>query len=689
MTKSNERKTFKLRPRARIVKTFGEELISNDYVAIIELVKNSYDADARSVEIIFEGTLEKGSGKLIIKDNGWGMSEVEVQEGWMEPASISKLGKRKSTGGRAFLGEKGIGRFSAAKLADKLTVVTRKKDQPEVVAHFIWSDYYDPKKYLDEIEGWWETRAATDIAETGTILTLEGLQTTWDESKIRELKTYLRRLVNPLRPPKDFKLNLVLPVPYTQLSGEITPPASMQKPDYSANGVLDKGGNLKIEYHSKQNPTKRILNDESLLLESGGSPSCGPLSFEFRVWDRDKFKDLAVELGTSSTDIRRDLNEIAGVNIFRDGFRVSPYGDPRNDWLRLDLRRVQNPTLRLSNNQIVGDISITGIDNPDLKDQTNREGIVESAAFTDLQEVARTILSFIEKERYAERRKVEEDPSDRKHRLFRDINLDSVRDVVERKLPGDKETQDALVEKETEIKERVEEFRDFIVRYRRLSTLGQLMDVVLHDAGAGLSRVINGLAVIDKEFKKSESLTDKAKQNLAHASQGAGMLSELFKRLEPFGGRRRERSKDVIIEDSIKDVFAIYSTDIEKLNVDVTLPEGSTQINISESDFKMVFVNLLNNSLYWLNKSTKQEKKIQIDVTTDHDCISIIFSDNGPGIPADDAPFIFDPYYTKKPDGIGLGLTIVGEFITEQGGEFDLVENGPLGGANFRIKLPI
>jgi len=684
----NQKKKFKLRPRARIVKTFGEELISNDYVAIVELVKNSYDADARTVDVIFEGPLEKGQGRLIIKDDGKGMSPTEVEEGWMEPASISKHSKRKSIDGRPYLGQKGIGRFSTAKLAEKLTLVTRKEDEQEVVAHFVWADYYDPKMYLDEIEGWWEIRSPLEVKVTGTILTLESFLTTWDESKIRNLKTYLGRLINPLNPPKNFKINLILPIGYEKNAGEITPSASMQKPDYSVKGELDKNGVLTVNYHSKQNPQERSLHNETLFLESGQKPVSGPLSFEFRVWDRDRFKDLAIELGTSIGDIRQDLNVIAGVNIFRDGFRVSPYGDQRNDWLRLDLRRVQNPTLRLSNNQIVGNISITDADNSDLKDQTNREGIVESEAFNDLQEIAKKILSLVEEERYKERRAIEDTSTDRKHRLFSDINLDSVRQIIEQKLPGDTETQAIIVEKEAEIKERVEEFRDFIVRYRRLSTLGQLMDVVLHDAGAGLSRVVNGLSIVDKEVKKSDIFTDKAKQNLSFVSQGATMLGELFKRLEPFGGRRRERSKDIIIETALKDVFNIYSSDLEKYEIDISLPvETQTHMHTSEADFKMVIVNLLSNSIYWLKK-IKEGRKIIVDVTSNHECTEIVFSDSGPGIPVEDAPFIFDPYYTKKPDGIGLGLTIVGEFISEEGGHFDLLETGPLPGATFRIKIP-
>lgn len=689
MSQKKQRKKFKLRPRARIVKTFGEELISNDYVAIIELVKNSYDADAKTVEISFLEPLKKGSGKIIIKDDGSGMSPADVQAGWMEPAAITKLTHRKSPSGRDLLGEKGIGRFSAAKLAGLLTLITRKNKNQEVVVYFKWSDFYDDKKYLDQIEGWWETRAPSEIKLRGTILILEGLNVTWDEPKFRELRTYLSRLINPLRPAENFTITLNLPAAYKKYAGEIAPPASMQKPDYIMWGELSGDGVLEVEYKSKRHPYVRSLYNDFLKLDSDTAPSCGRIHFEFRVWDRDRLKDLAIELGSTVVSIRRDLNEIAGISIFRDGFRVSPYGNPQNDWLRLDLRRVQNPTLRLSNNQIVGNILVTALDNPKLRDQTNREGIVETDAFNDLRDVTKFILALLEQERYKERRELEGGISDRKYRLFRDIDLASVREVIEKKLPDDKEAKKVITEKEDEIKERVEEFRDFIVRYRRLSTLGQLIDIVLHDAGAALSRIINGLGVIQKEIKKIKNVPEALVKNFSYTTEGQHLLTELFRRLEPFGGRKRERAKEIIVEKSIKDIFQIFTGEIEKLSVKIKLPDTETRLNISEPDFKIVFVNLLDNSLYWLRKVPEGKREIRVDVKSNKENLEIIFSDSGPGIPKEDALFIFDPYYTKKPGGIGLGLTIIGEFVTEYDGTFDLLEHGPLKGATFKIKIPL
>ena len=138
-------------------------------------------------------------------------------------------------------------------------------------------------------------------------------------------------------------------------------------------------------------------------LQGGRLPRCGPFAFEFRVWDRQKedLDPLAKSLNSTIRDIRRDLDAASGISVYRDNFRVLI---PEGDWLRLDLRRVQNPTLRLSNNQIVGRVFISADQNRGLKDQTNRQGIVDSPQLDDFKAVLKEILSKLEVERDTYRR---------------------------------------------------------------------------------------------------------------------------------------------------------------------------------------------------------------------------------------------------------------------------------------------
>ena len=165
-----------LRPRARILRTFGDELISSETVAVIELVKNAYDADATRVLVRFQGPLEIGHGTIEVMDNGHGMSLETMQTTWMEPATLfRKRQQRSEQYGRRVLGEKGIGRFAASRLANSLEVMTRRTGEDRVIrALFDWSQFDDEQKYLDQVEVRWEESKPAEICPSGTIQTLYG-----------------------------------------------------------------------------------------------------------------------------------------------------------------------------------------------------------------------------------------------------------------------------------------------------------------------------------------------------------------------------------------------------------------------------------------------------------------------------------------------------------------------------------
>lgn len=690
--------TSKLRPRARIIKTIGEELISNDIVAIIELVKNSYDADAKKVEIIFDGdvyekkdskerypfVMPKGQGSITIKDYGTGMTLDTIKEGWMEPATIIKKVKTKSGKGRRYLGEKGVGRFASARLSQSLEMTTRVENGNEIFAIFNWEEFRDDTKYLDEVDCLWEERKPQLIEEHGTILTLKNLNLDWDYEKLNSLRTALSRLINPVAPVMNFEIELIVPNKFGPISGLVTPPASLDKPDYKITGKVDNKGYAIMAYNSRK---KDIVNQEikqKLILKPTREPICGPFSFEFRVWDREQesLEGLATTIDSTVKDIRRDLNEAAGISIYRDSFRVLPYGEPKNDWLRLDIRRVQNPTMRLSNNQIVGYVSINLDSNSELRDQSDREGIIESQAFDDFQEIVKSIIAELETKRYHERPRREEE---QKEGIFAEINMKPVIDMVAVKLPNDTEARNIVLETDKKIQEGVKKVQEVLARYRRLSTLGQLIDVVLHDGNGLILKIDNEVQLLEKEFKKKTIDESKVLKHIDLIKKERMTLSELFKRLEPFSGRKRGRPREIVLEKAISDVFILYSGEIDKLKVSIKLPDGETVVKIDEADFEMVIVNLLQNSLYWLETIQGKERKIVVELTKDEQELNIIFSDNGPGVKEEDIPHIFDPYFTSKPDGIGLGLTHAGEIVTEYGGVLELIDGGPLDGATFRV----
>jgi signal transduction histidine kinase len=689
-----------LRPRARLIKTIGEELISNDIVAVLELIKNSYDADASIIEIKFSGeiveveeskrkkkkVLSKEGASITIVDDGSGMSLETIKSAWMEPATIMKKKTKTSPGkSRRYTGEKGIGRFASAKLSDQLEIITKIENDNEIVVDFDWTNFTDDEAYLDQVKCAWEVREPQEIEIKGTTLKLTQLNSDWDEEKFRFLRVTLSRLINPVVPVEDFLMELQLPEELEHLSGLVNAPDSINKPDYFIKGKVDNSGQATIEYSSR-NETSPVsyTKDVSKELNPIRTPVSGPFNFEFRAWDRenDSLKRLAKEVDSTIKNVRADLNDLAGISIYRDKFRVLPYGEPKNDWLRLDLRRVNNPTLRLSSNQIIGYISVSLDDNPEFKDQSNREGIVDSQAFTDLQETIKVLLSEIEQKRYEERpRKEDPESSDS---LFARFSISSLTQIVAAKLPEDKEVQTVLKDTKARIDDGVKKVQNVISRYRRLSTLGLLMDVVLHDGNNFLLRIDSEIRLLQKELAKITPDQDEVQKHLMAIAEQRKVLAQLFKRLEPFGGRKRGRPTVVVIENAIANIFQLYKTELSKLEIEIALPESENIIRIDEGELQMILINLLQNSLFWLEKQ-EDERKITIELERTEEELSIIFSDSGPGIEEKHANLIFDPYFSTKPDGIGLGLTIVGEIISEYDGQFMLVDNGPLDGATFKI----
>lgn len=676
-----------LRPRARLVRAIGEDLISSQTVALVELIKNSYDADAHIVEITFVSPLRPGKGAVIVRDDGHGMTLEVLQTAWMEPATISKRKKRFSPAGRRLTGEKGLGRFAAARLAKKMRLESIPNGAARlIVAQFNWEEFQDEDKFLDQISCAWNEFDVTGQDKVGTTLILEGLQDEWDLDAFRRLRGELSRLVVRSSDDDPFSITLTLPDEFIELGGPITAPPVLLRPHYALEGRMLKDGTLAAALQlGKQRQTIK----GHIVLGKGRKPECGPFSFDIKVWDRerDDLENLARELGSTITDLRRDLNEAAGVSIYRDYFRVLPYGSGSNDWLRLDLRRVQNPTMRLSNNQIVGSIYLQADDNPELRDQTNREGIVESQAFEDLKSCVSELLTYIEKPRYELRRV---DKVAKQGNLFESLDLSPVRAAFAAKYPQDREFLDYLEERDRNLKVSVEQIQDVIVRYRRLATLGQLVDVVLHDGRTPVAAIANESLLGRRDLGRAvdlEEVRPKLTTRFEAISSQAGVLSTLFQRISPFGGRKKGRPREYVLETLIADSFALLGEQIASAKVKVHLPSSNTQVYIDGSDVQQVIVNLLSNALYWLAKVPPEARAIAVRVKKKESLVEILFSDSGPGISEDIRELIFDPYFTGRPDGVGLGLTIAGEIVSEYGGSLELIEPGFLPGANFRITL--
>jgi len=736
-----------LRPRARLLRTLGEELISNEVVAVIELVKNAYDAEATHVLIRFTSPLEPGKGSIEVIDNGTGMELEVVRTIWMEPATASKRGKVRRTNKfkRRLLGEKGIGRFASSRLADELEVISRTKgNSTEVYGIFDWRQFDDETKYLDEILILWDERVPVEITpggaidllwadsdeipaakarSNGTVLRMTGLKQTWEAQHFDDLRRSLARLVSPKLSKKKqddkdpgFEVALSLPSEFLQYSSKVEPPPILRHPHYVVSGSVASDGSFEMRYKILAEGIDKTVKGQLMRVKDAkgrfdlrdikaddsardNTPSetrpieCGPIQIELRVWDRDELGNVVQKTHSTIQDIRRDLDAVAGINIYRDGFRVLPYGEPQDDWLRLDLRRVQNPTLRLSNNQIYGVVHISADANPKLRDQSNREGLDENQAVQDLRDVMSELLKRLEVLRYTAR------PRDKKKGgrpvggLFAGFDFKPLTEFVAKHLPEDKEAREILERTEQLFGSQLKEIQTVLGRYQRLATLGQLIDHVLHEGRQPIATINSEAALGLEDVKRAEafgpSFVSKASGRYTVIRQQGDVLAIAFKRMEPFGGRRRGRPTQLYLEEVIRDAFGIFAEDISRLNVKTSLPRTQTLVRVDPAELQEVIINLVQNSLYWLEQVNESKREIAIAIERkgpEH--VDMRFSDSGPGIPEENRESIFEPYFSTKPDGIGLGLSIAGEIVSDYyEGSLELLKSGPLKGANFLITL--
>ena len=359
----------------------------------------------------------------------------------------------------------------------------------------------------------------------GTILRMEGLCVLWGKGQFETLHTGLSRLISPFFEQDQlirhdaFQIYLELPEQFAPLSGIIKPPDALQNPHYTVRGSVDEIGHYTLIFKLPGQDSQECSTGQ-FTFPDRHTPQCGPFSIELRAWDRDRdsLSGLAHERGATLADVRRDLDAAAGINVYRDGFRVLPYGEPRNDWLRLDLRRVQNPTMRLSNNQIMGYVLISADKNPQLHDQSNREGLIEGPALDDLRELVKVVLAALETRRYTIRRQSETGQQTVPDRgLFTGLDLTGISDLLRKEHPDDTRLLALVQEKERELALRVKVVQEVLSRYRRLATLGQLVDTVLHDGRAPLAKIGNEAHLGQRDIERTQTDTGRSSHSLAPA----------------------------------------------------------------------------------------------------------------------------------------------------------------------------
>ncbi len=659
-----------MRPRARLIGLLGEELISDEPVALVELVKNAYDADATCVGVYFEGKDLERPESIVVVDDGIGMDLETVLTGWFEPGTILKRKVERSPGGRYYQGAKGIGRFAAARLAEALFLESKKEGENRGVSVLLDWGKFDDESYLDEITIDYEVVPVVDM-DHGTRLTLEGVRKIWTESDYDELFARLSRLMSPFEDVTDFKINLEIPG-YPQ-SGEVQPPELILRPKYLLKGKLDISGNFTGELQVDGTKIKKYTNHK--IGDRVSTPLCGPFEVEIRAWDRDieGLEPVVERHGLGIQEIRRTLNNYCGVSIYRDGFRVYPYGQRGNDWLTLDIRSRQNPVRCLANNQIIAAIKISRQDNPDLLDRSTREGMVVNAAYSSLEVWFKEILSLLEEERYKIRPRQESSETGVGEPLFEVFDLRTTVQRTVDELGKDHSVATLIQDTEKQVTEGVERLQEVFSRLLMSAGLGHMVDIVIHEIGSPLGKINRQLLILERQLSDLIN-SDEVKKVSPKIDSIKGWLEQIHnlrQRLEPQTPAKRGRATTFDVLEEVEDNFNLHEALIskQKIRYDIISSERPLRVKMSRACLGQILVNLIDNSIFWLTRDKGIGNGGQIDVHIESLAhgFRILFSDDGPGVPDKDEVRIFEPYFTRKPNGMGLGLYICRMLIEPYG----------------------
>lgn len=701
---------YKIRPAARLIHTIGSDLIGDAYAALVELVKNSYDADSSKVDIAFEYKLIDNTDALVISiiDDGHGMSFDTIINKWLVPATADKLKRKESPNKkRKFQGRKGIGRFAASILGQEMTLTSIDEEGEKSTAIIDWR-IFNTDDYLENIELLVEKENTQQ--KSGTFIEIIAKDekddykvSSWDKSSIEELTKELRKLISPFEDFDNDSFNINLSFINSPFSNQIDENISIETYpiielyDYRISGVINDDGNAELLFENNVNTEVKqseVINTNYTL--EGNGKYCGKLKIDFRVFDREpEAIDNLINKGLidpvskkimGSLEARQELNKIYGVNIYKSFFRIRPYGNAGVDWLKLDNRRIQNPSQRIGNNQIVGFITIQPEEKSNLEEKSARDGLKENEYFFGLKELADKALSEIETRRFIFR---ERSQKSRPHRITIKDNLSNLfsfselSNNIESKLEQFNVTKKnikqitSILKKEEESKTGLlEDIQKTIAIYQGQATLGKIVNFILHEGRKPIQFFNSETKVIERYIRhykatKDDEILDELDTSLEGFKNNSKVISELFRRVNPLAKQKRGSRKDFNILPIINNSFQIFKENINESNLIIDIDCDKDLVLYGwEEDLFIALTNLIENSVYWLELSNQEEKKISISVSEIDDNIKFDYKDNGTGLTEKEieSDIIFEPGYSKKLNGTGLGLAIAGEAIERLNG---------------------
>lgn len=694
------------------MRTIGDQLISGPEAALIELVKNAFDADSPDVRIkLIPRTPSLPVGAVVLSDRGHGMSLADIENCWLEPATDEKALRRFSPMKRRMLGAKGIGRFAASRLGSKTVLKsvfrTVVNGFEEVLVQIDWNSF-SADRYLDEIDIPILGPRSTDSAESGVRLCITDLRDEWTRKRVENLVRELRRLITQSDIDSEFALYVDLSdfveatsgfdgkEVFGKLNADVIDAASdegieaaepwrvvpfrlQEHADYHLKGSFDGQGNFEGSFRIDRG------DGEELPLKVPAPPitvdeaSCAEVDLELAVYDReaDAIEGLFRRMGLDFDRIgiraaRQILTANAGIGIFRHGFRIRPYGEPENDWLGLETQRVQDPSLKLGISQVSGRVQVLDEEISGLVERSSREGIEHNGSFTRLRNLICGVLTHVEQRRQGFREKA--GLSRKKRADIGEAKAAASLRSVKRAAEGLPENLRIKFEKAIErdiatITTTLEEIDEYQKLLQSRASLGLVVAQVIHEG----RRILNPMASAAKILLDNQTrilddtppgviLRRQLPDHLNKLHGGTRDLSRLFKRLDPVSGRRRGRPGHFDVPEAIRSALSLFSDTIGSANIRTIgqFNEAGQAYGYAE-DFQAAALNILENAIHWLQMNPTADRELRIEATRSTRIVEVTIENNGPPIDPEYVERLFEPGFSLRTDGTGLGLSIARE----------------------------
>ena len=685
--------THNIRAKSHILSLLGNELIGSDSLAIFELVKNAYDADAENIKIHFND-LNTPNQKIIIEDDGHGMTSEVIQDVWLTIGTDFKRGRNRKESPkfkRVSFGNKGVGRLAVHKLAKVITLETQ--TQGDMFSNRLtidWKTLIESKEYIQELEVDIEYVGETLFEKgQGTRIILSNLTTPyWTKKTLKDLVRKIENIKNPFKEFSNFNIEINCNDWHQEWMEDVKRPNEILKDSlYQFDFEItksDKSGSenpdedfAEFRYSYTFNPptqtkispriVKKIAKSDSTLnnnkfhigelfkeidgedkynkyLRNRDIKNIGPICGTFYVYNQNS-QLLHMNFGGQVNAVKTFIKDNSGVKIFRDNIRVYNYGEPNDDWLRLDLDKIQRTGDHFGKKVTVGVVELDlKSSNEGLIEKTNREGFIDNLEFEKFQSIVKRAYTFFEDEASEDKDKIEE-------------FIDGTKPI---KKVG---FGDTILELQEKIKEKhlENELNPLLQKIDKDYT--EMRDIMVNSGMAGLNLGV-AFHEVEREMKYINADLNVSEVNIENVKDRVRTLIHILESLSPLLRQNKAsltNAKNVIeiakLRNNNRFNFheIIFSSPIltgENQNFNFKAP---TNLLIS------AISNLIDNAIYWTTSKRDlvgENFKPGIYIGTDLKTFgspAIIVADNGEGFNVD-PEYLTQPFKTKKEGGMGLGL---------------------------------